>query len=270
MSSFRFAVTGAIAAFAIVFGGQHASAQQASGQFYGYASGQAPMPSGQDLHGGQGGQGCQVERLGCNVYICPPPACHAPNIQLPPRENPTCQNAYVLESDLPPWKPTAPITVYRNHYVPIKVNHIPTNVQPVDILVKWREIHYLCDCAPGTSQCPHIPSGSPQQGSPQSGSPQADATVVPTPNSPLLTASAPATPTAPPAPAAPAVAQENPPAKRWVWLQKQGVFGFGFQRQDGLWVIDPASKRANLPEGQSLSPAPTTAVTLTDTASTGS
>jgi len=258
MSSFRLAVTGAIAAFALVFGGQNASAQQASGQFYGYASGQAPMPSGQDQYGGHG---CQVEKYGCNVHICPPPACHAPNIPLPPRENPTCQNAYVIESDNAPWKPTMPLTVYRNHYVPIKVNHIPTNVQPVDIVVKWREIHYLCDCPPGTSQCPHIPSGTPQQGSPQQGSPQADASAEPKPDSSKVAAAAPAAPT---------VAQPSAPAKRWVWLAKQGVFGFGYQRQDGLWVVDPASKRASLPEGQSISPAPTTAVNLTDTASTGS
>ena len=255
MSSIRFVVTGAIAAFAIVFGGQHASAQQASGQFYGYASGQAPMASGQDQYGGQG---CHVDKVGCNVQVCPQP-CHNVNIPLPPREQPTCQNAYVIESDLPPWKPTVPITVYRNHYVPIKVNHIPTNVQPVDILVKWREIHYLCDCAPGTSQCPHIPTGTPQQGSPQ-----ASATAEPGADSKTMTAAAPA------APAALAVSPENVPAKRWVWLQKQGVFGYGFQRQDGLWVVEPASKRPTLPEGQSVSPAPTTAANVTDTASNGS
>src|SRR5262249_10469552 len=36
-------------------------------------------------------------------------------------------------------------------------------------------------------------------------------------------------------------------AKRWVWLSKQGVYGFGYQREDGLWVIDPGSKRPDLP-----------------------
>ena len=60
------------------------------------------------------------------------------------------------------------------------------------------------------------------------------------------------------------------PAKRWVWLAKQGVYGFGFQRQDGLWVVDPSSKRPTLPEGQTLDSAPSTAVNVTDTASTGS
>jgi hypothetical protein len=248
MSSFRFAVSGAVATFALVFGGQQASAQQASGQFYGYASKQAPMPSGQDQYGGAG---CHVEMVGCQVHICSPKPCHNVNIPLPPREHPTCQNAYVIESDLPPWKPTCHVTVYRNHYVPIKVNHIPTDVQPVNILVKWREIHYLCDCPPGTSNCPHVPTGSSQQGSPQAS--------VSVPNSPLLNASAPAAPVAPAA-----------PAKRWVWLAKQGVYGYGFQRQDGLWVVDPSSKRPTLPEGQTLDSAPSTAANVTDTASTGS
>jgi hypothetical protein len=42
---------------------------------------------------------------------------------------------------------------------------------------------------------------------------------------------------------------ESPaPAKQWVWLNKQGVWGFGYQLQEGphrgLWRIDPDSKRA--------------------------
>jgi hypothetical protein len=38
------------------------------------------------------------------------------------------------------------------------------------------------------------------------------------------------------------------PAKQWVWLSKQGVWGYGYQREDGLWVIDPGSKRAPAPQ----------------------
>ena len=34
------------------------------------------------------------------------------------------------------------------------------------------------------------------------------------------------------------------PAKQWVWLRKQVCWGFGYQRADGLWVIDPGTKRA--------------------------
>lgn len=46
--------------------------------------------------------------------------------------------------------------------------------------------------------------------------------------------------------AASALAQDEP-AKQWVWLTKQGVWGYGYQLQDGphqgLWRIDPDSKR---------------------------
>lgn len=45
---------------------------------------------------------------------------------------------------------------------------------------------------------------------------------------------------------------QDPPAKQWVWLEKQGVWGYGYQLQDGphrgLWRIDPDSKRAPEPE----------------------
>jgi len=40
---------------------------------------------------------------------------------------------------------------------------------------------------------------------------------------------------------------EDEPAKQWVWLAKQGVWGYGYQLEDGphrgLWRIDPGSKR---------------------------
>lgn len=37
------------------------------------------------------------------------------------------------------------------------------------------------------------------------------------------------------------------PSKQWVWLRQQACWGFGYQRSDGLWVIDPGSKRAPAP-----------------------
>jgi hypothetical protein len=41
---------------------------------------------------------------------------------------------------------------------------------------------------------------------------------------------------------------QDPPKKAWVWLNSQGVWGYGFQLEDGphkgLWRIDPDSKRA--------------------------
>jgi cysteine-rich secretory family protein len=39
-------------------------------------------------------------------------------------------------------------------------------------------------------------------------------------------------------------------AKQWVWLKSQSCWGYGYQREDGFWVIDPGSKRpAMAPEG---------------------
>jgi hypothetical protein len=45
--------------------------------------------------------------------------------------------------------------------------------------------------------------------------------------------------------ARPAAAGEKPagPKKQWVWLKSQNCWGYGYQRADGLWVIDPGSKR---------------------------
>jgi hypothetical protein len=38
------------------------------------------------------------------------------------------------------------------------------------------------------------------------------------------------------------------PVKQWVWLERQGVWGYGYQLTEGphrgLWRIDPGSKRA--------------------------
>src|SRR5215472_12894244 len=38
------------------------------------------------------------------------------------------------------------------------------------------------------------------------------------------------------------------PAKQWVWLERQGVWGYGYQITEGphsgLWRIDPSSKQA--------------------------
>ena len=50
----------------------------------------------------------------------------------------------------------------------------------------------------------------------------------------------------PPADSANAVAKPNVPIdpvrKQWVWLTKQGVWGYGYQRADGFWMIDAGTK----------------------------
>lgn len=56
---------------------------------------------------------------------------------------------------------------------------------------------------------------------------------------PARAAETPANPNTP----APAAASATTPAKQWVWLWRQGVYGYGHQRADGLWVIDPGTKR---------------------------
>jgi hypothetical protein len=47
---------------------------------------------------------------------------------------------------------------------------------------------------------------------------------------------------------APLSRAQDEPAKQWVWLNSQGVWGYGYQIQDGphrgLWRVDPDSKRA--------------------------
>jgi Cysteine-rich secretory protein family len=41
---------------------------------------------------------------------------------------------------------------------------------------------------------------------------------------------------------------QDQPNKQWVWLESQGVWGYGYQIQEGphrgLWRVDPDSKRA--------------------------
>ena len=72
----------------------------------------------------------------------------------------------------------------------------------------------------------------------------ARAAEVPNPNpAPAPPPAATATPlaNAEPAPAPPAA------SKQWVWLWRQNLWGFGYQRTDGLWVIDAGSKRAPAP-----------------------
>lgn len=268
MRTIRLAGSGVLAALAMMIGGQQATAQEASGQFYGYPSKQAPVASGQGQPTGQ------VDKFGCYVVPCSPvPTCHA-QINVPPIQPvPSCQTGFVIWNELPPsgerW-----VTIYRNHYVPIIIRNKETPVVPVNIHVKWREIHYLCDCPPGTSQCPHIPAGSPQGlVSPQAAN---DATPGTEPAAELAQAgrkpaaeageAKPAAPAAAEAPKAPAPTVDNTPAKRWVWLRKQGAYGFGYQRQDGLWVIDQGSLRPTLPIAETGRPAQPTTVAV----STGS
>jgi hypothetical protein len=154
---------------------------------------------------------------------------------------PSCYNPCVVVNEGPPTQPPQTIQITRNCYVPIKVvtQEGPSNITPVNINVNWREVHFLCN-QDGTPMAPSkaaevlqklqtLYAGAPDQ----------------QPKAPEAGAPAPSQASAPPPP--PVDPRLNAPLKRWVWLEKQGVYGFGYQRADGFWVIDPSSKRPELP-----------------------
>ena len=221
---------------------QQAAPQHPAPQFYGYPSAQKSMPSG------QGNNACQPETgYGCHVYVCPCPSgageiCERLKHQIPPIQPvPTCHEVPVCEiiDEGPPPSPPRDVTIYRNAYVPIRIVTVPgnPNAVPVNIHVKWREVHVLCGA----------------DGKPLS-SGQASAVLEQLNAQVAAVAAAPAAPMAP-APA-PVVAVEKAAEKRWIWLPAQKVYGYGFQRADGLWVIDEGTKRPAPPTVQSAVSAP--------------
>ena len=279
MRGFRLASVAAFAFVAIVASSHGVAAQtpQAQPQYYGYTNQQAPMASpqgGMPCQACQACHGCQMppppdcqpEKCGCNV-VDHRVACQNPApIPMPGFETcqNSCQNAILIESECAPDQPATWVTVYRNHYVPIKVVNRPANhqVRPVNIVIKTREVHYLCDCAPGV-ECPHGPPPTPQKNPmpmPQTG-------AVPTNPAPDAQMTS-ATPAAP-APVAPVQAAPTPaqPAKTWVYLTAEKLYGYGYQRADGYWIIDPGNRRTTLPTAP---PAASTAGTTDALKPTGS
>jgi hypothetical protein len=279
MLRLKFAIASMIATAAISGAGlQKATAQtpQASPQSYGgYASPQAPPGPGSSAC--YPTPGCQNVKYGCTVTVCTCPCqtnynCQEilskiPQIHTPP----TCQEAQVctIIDEGPPTAPPVCIPIYRNCYVPIKVvtqpGPGPNVITPVNIQVNWREVHVLCGSdgkplssaqtaqiikdlseqlargeAPNAGQgaAPTAPHASAVNPSPSAPS-QAQA-VAPTQNAPVQ-ASAPT-----PTPYAPVLAQATEPQKQWVWLAQEGVYGYGYQRTDGLWEIDAGSRRTTL------------------------
>jgi hypothetical protein len=301
MNVVRFAWISAIAVAAITLGGHRASAQQ----YYGYASQQSPAPSGQAAYPCQPCQPCQgcvspppppcqPEHCGCQVDICPRPPCQA-CIPLPPIEHPpACQAAPCVIDECAPTKTPIWVTVHRNHYIPIQIVHQPApDVQPVNIQVKWRDVCYLCDCPPGTTQCPHVPGGTPQSSaSPRPASEsaaalaqaeaksnasanlsgQANPSAGPTAEKTAATPASSASPR-PASESAAALAQAaaNPaantnltgqadssarptaentaatPAKQWIWLSNENRYGYGFINEQGLAIVDPATRTTTPP-----------------------
>jgi hypothetical protein len=268
MTRFKIAVLAGIAACAIGLTGSTADAQtpQASGQ-YGYSG---PTPSPQY----PGGVPCH-EVAGCNVVVgCPATHPNVPaqiNQQLERfTENPpTCQEANVQHLTL--YTETAPahryVDIWRNHYIPVRVTVVPKTPQGVssfDVRVNYREVHVLCDSQGNplpasqaaavlkelekqlASNAPAGPATTPA--APTAAAPAASEAAPPAPSAPAAPASTPTAagnqaPAAQPAATAAAPAE---PQKQWVWLSQEGVYGFGYQRADGLWEIDPGSRRPTL------------------------
>jgi hypothetical protein len=142
-------------------------------------------------------------------------------------------------------KPVQWVTVYRNHYVPIKIVHKQSqyDVQPVSIQVNERIVHYLCDCAPGTANCPHVPTGSPQASAAPQPAPNTGPTVAQTDAKPAATANV-ANPTNPSArPTAESTAATQ--AKQWIWLSNENCYGYGYINEQGFAIVDPATKTTN-------------------------
>jgi len=180
-----------------------------------------------------------------------------PGIHRPP----TCQEVEVCKiiDEGPPTQHPQWYNIYRNCYVPIKIEKVqgPSNVTPINIQVNWREVHVLCD-SQGVPYPPErasailkelneslasAPKGGPTATTPPvpTSTPVAPAQVAPVAPAPPFQASAPA-----PAAPAPMQAQATATPKQWVWLAQEGVYGYGYQRTDGLWEIDPDSRRPAL------------------------
>jgi len=234
-----------------------AQSPQASGQYGGYGSPQAPMPSP------QGGYACQPQKYACDVTVCPNPcqmgwAGQDINNRIPPiQPPPTCHeaNAITVINEGPPPVPPYVFPIYRNCYVPIRVvtQPGPSNVTPVNFQVNWREVHVLCD-SQGVPYPPAKASAILKELTESLAKASKDGATEAAPPVPTVTpTAAPAAPAPPvqasaPAPATPAPTQAQATAtpKQWVWLAQEGVYGFGYLRTDGLWEIDPDSRRPTL------------------------
>jgi hypothetical protein len=259
---------GGISAWLVGVMGSTAFAQspQASGQ-YGYGG---PTPSPQSTQAVP----CH-EVSGCHVVVgCPPTH---PNVAQQLGQEleryiehpPTCQEANVqtltVVSELPPEHRY--VDVWRNHYIPVRVVVVqrkPEGVSSFDVRVNYREVHVLCDQHGNPLPAPQATAVLKELEKQFANNAPADGATAPTAPAAASSAASEAAPpvtSAAPAPASnPAAAPNQAPAarpmttaansaapqKQWVWLTQEGVYGFGYQRTDGLWEIDPDSRRPAL------------------------
>jgi hypothetical protein len=265
MKRLKIALLAGIAAWAIGIAGATAFAQspQATGQ-YGYGGPTAP-PQGGPSYTCQPSPTCQNVTYGCQVTVCNCPCnpawtCKEINDKIPGIHNPpTCHEAQVCEiiDEGPPTAQCQWVNIYRNCYVPIKIKKVPgpSNVTPINIQVNWREVHVLCDSTgapiPSAQAAAILKELNESMAKSQAPGAGSSGTTV-APSASQSTAPAPAAPAQdqPSASAtvasASAPAQASSPTKQWVWLAQEGVYGYGYQRPDGLWEIEPGSRRPTL------------------------
>ncbi len=273
MQTSKFTVLGAIAVLAIGGGGfQTCVAQSAQSTPQNYGAYGSPQASPQSATTGQpGATACQNILFSCHVTVCTNPcqgeeACDRIKRQIPGIHTPpTCQEVMVCEiaDEGPPTAQPITLPIYRNCYVPIRIKKVegpgPGTIVPVNIQVNWREVHVLCDSkgvplpAQKAAEILKELSESLAKGNAPAEATSATAPAAAPVPAPAVSSAAPAqpaatVPAAAPASATPAplVAQATDVKKQWVWLSQEGVYGFGYQRTDGMWEIDPDSRRATL------------------------
>jgi hypothetical protein len=271
MKASRIVCMVALSAIAGVAGGRQASAQQPATQYYGYTGKQAPMASAQANYACVPGTGCVPDKYGCVVTVCPCP-CQTPAgciPGIPDIHAPSCQNPCVIINEGPPT--TRPITydIYRNCYVPLRIDFQPgpSNIQPVNINVKWREVHFLCgpDGKPLPAQQAAAVLKELQDQIAAGGTPNSSTAAPvaqPVPNRTVTPATNATTNTTQAAPA-PARA----PQKQWIWVSNMNMYGFGYIREDGYAIIDEGSYRAQRPAQAASTPTQEGAGTVVTTAS---
>lgn len=253
----------AMAVVAIAAGSERAFAQNPvpqvpSPQYYGYG-GQAPAAAPQGTAACYPpNTACYPEKYGCYVTVCPCP-CQSggggciPGI--PDIHPPTCYNPCVIYDEKAPPYPPRTIDIWRNCYIPIRIEKkdAPTPVTPVNINVRWREVHFLCG-PDGRPLAPEQAAEVLKEFQSQMASAEAPGATASAPQPPAATPAVNPM-TAHPAPAAqPAPVAATPP-KQWLWISNMNMYGYGYINEGGYAVVDEGSYRATPPAQTAVAPA---------------
>jgi hypothetical protein len=264
MKASRFVWTIAVAVAASTAATERAFAQNPSGQnpspqYYGYG-GQAPAasPQGNAACYPPHPPACQPEQYGCHVTVCPCP-CQSgggciPGI--PDIHTPSCTNPCVVISEGPPTNRPVNYDIWRNCYIPIRIDYRPgpSHITPVNINVRWREVHFLC--GPDGTPLPPQQAAAVLKELQEQVAAAADVPQGAAPASPSPAAAAPNVnlPAVQPAQAAPAPAQASTPSKQWLWISNMNMYGYGYINEGGYAVVDEGSYRTSLPTQAAAAP----------------